>query len=84
MFAAINPNPWMVAPFVAFLALIALAPLCFAGWWGRHFPKVAFGLGAITLAYYLAGLHAHERVLHTASEYVSFIVLIGSHGQQGT
>ena len=76
--AAINPNPWMVAPFVALLALIALAPLCFAGWWARHFPKVAFGLGGITLLYYLAGLQAQERVLHTASEYVSFIVLIGS------
>ena len=35
-------------------------------------------LGAITLAYYLFGLHAYERVLHVGHEYVSFIALIGS------
>lgn len=68
----------MVLPFVALLAAIALAPLCFSQWWGRHFGRVAFGLGAISLAYYFLGLHAHERVLHTAEEYVSFICLIGS------
>jgi len=68
----------MVLPFGVLLAAIALAPLCCADWWGRHYPKVAFGLGAITLTYYLLGLQAHERVAHTASEYVSFIVLIGA------
>jgi Na+/H+ antiporter NhaD/arsenite permease-like protein len=78
MIAEIQPNPWMVTPFVALLAAIALAPLFFANWWGRHFAKVAFGLGAITLVYYFAGLHAQERVLHTAAEYISFICLIGS------
>jgi Na+/H+ antiporter NhaD/arsenite permease-like protein len=65
-------------PFVALLAAIALVPLFHANWWGRHFAKVSFGLGAVTLTYYLAGLHAHERVLHTTVEYVSFIALIGS------
>src|SRR5260370_2416043 len=78
MHLEIQPNPWMTAPFVGLLAMIALAPLFFANWWGRHFLKVAFGLGAITLVYYLAGLHAEERVLHTAIEYLSFICLIGS------
>jgi Na+/H+ antiporter NhaD/arsenite permease-like protein len=68
----------MVAPFVALLAAIALAPLCFAGWWGRHFGKVTLVLAAITLAYYLAGLHAQERVLRTAEDYLSFICLVGS------
>lgn len=67
-----------VAPFVALLAAIALAPLFFANWWGRHYAKVAWGLGALTLLYYLFGLHAHERVLDTAGEYVSFICLVGS------
>ena len=68
----------MVAPFVALLAAIAVAPLCFAGWWGRHFGKVTLVLAAITLAYYLAGLHAQERVLRSAEEYLSFICLVGS------
>jgi len=40
MVSAIQPNPLMVTPFVALLAAIALAPLCFAQWWARHFLKV--------------------------------------------
>src|SRR5437867_2619078 len=73
-----NPNPWMIVPFGVLLAAIALAPLFFADWWHKHYPKVAYSLGAIILAYYLIGLQGHERVWHTAAEYVSFIALIGS------
>ncbi len=74
----IAPNPWMILPFVLLLGTIALAPLLAADWWAKHYPKVAYSLGAITLSYYLFGLHAHARVLHVAHEYVSFIALIGS------
>lgn len=73
-----HPPLFMTAPFIALLAMIALAPLFFATWWGRHFTKVTLGLSVVTLAYYLLRLHAHERVLHTAAEYISFICLIGS------
>jgi len=76
--AVIAPNPWMVLPFAALLAMIALAPLLFSAWWGRHYPKVALVLGAVTVGYYLFGLHAGDRVWHTAVEYVGFISLIGS------
>ena len=76
--AALAPNPWMIVPFGVLLAAIALAPLGFPSWWGRHYPKVAFALGAVTLAYYLLGLRAFVRVAHTAHEYVSFIALIGA------
>ncbi len=76
--AAQAPHPGMIAPFVVLLLAIALAPLFFADWWTRHYPKVAVGLGAITLAYYLFVLGAVTPVLHTAHEYVSFIALIGS------
>jgi len=76
--AIISPSPWMILPFVALLATIALAPLLAPEWWGRNYPKVALALGAITLVYYLGGLHASTRVLHVAQEYVSFIALIGS------
>ena len=74
----LNPNPWMIVPFGVLLAAIALAPLFFAGWWEKHYPKVVFALGAITLAYYLIGLNGRERAWHTAVEYISFIALIGS------
>ena len=72
------PNPWMILPFGLLLATIAFAPLFFPRWWGKHYPKVAYVLGAITLIYYLVGLHSYQRVQHTAIEYVQFIVLIGS------
>src|SRR5262245_60298366 len=71
-------NPWMVLPFAALLAAIALGPLWFERWWLRHHAKVALGLGAISVAYYLVGLRAETRVLHVAHEYVSFMALIGS------
>ncbi|HEY1174075.1 MAG TPA: sodium:proton antiporter [Verrucomicrobiae bacterium] len=76
--AVIQPNPLMMLPFAALLGTIALGPLFFANWWGKHYPKVAYALGAITLLYYFFGLHAGTRVLHVAQEYVSFIALIGS------
>lgn len=76
--ATIAPNPWMILPFAVLLAAIALGPLFFAAWWTRHYPKVAFGLAAVTLTYYLAGLRAYAPVIHVAHEYVSFIALIGS------
>jgi Na+/H+ antiporter NhaD/arsenite permease-like protein len=75
---AIIPNPWMMLPFGLLLAMIALGPLFFLHWWEKHYPKVAYVLGAITLGYYLFGLHAYHTVSHTAIEYVSFIALVGS------
>jgi len=68
----------MIVPFVLLLCAIALGPLAAGQFWQRHYGKVAFGLGAITLWYYLGVLHAHHRVLDVAHEYISFIALIGS------
>jgi Na+/H+ antiporter NhaD/arsenite permease-like protein len=74
----LQPSPWMILPFGMLLAAIAVGPLFFSKWWNRHYAKVAFGLGAIVVAYYFTGLHASGRVWNTAHEYVSFIALIGS------
>lgn len=74
----ISPNPWMILPFALLLGAMAMAPLLAPDWWRQHYAKVALGLGAVTLGYYLLGLNAHERVLDTAHEYVSFIALVGS------
>lgn len=71
-------NPWMMLPFGILLAMIALGPLLFPSWWTRHYPKVAYGLGAIVLVYYFLGLHASHQVWHIAHDYLSFIALIGS------
>src|SRR5690348_12962988 len=72
------PNPWMILPFAALLLSMAVAPVLAPKWWHKHYPKVALGLGVITLAYYVLGLKAQERVLDTAHEYVRFIALVGS------
>src|SRR2546421_656865 len=75
---SLNPPLLMSLPFGLLLALIALGPLCFANWWGKHYAKVALGLAAVVVAYYCLQLNAAANVLHTAREYVSFIALIGS------
>lgn len=74
----VEPNPWMILPFGLLLGAIALAPLFFPDWWARHYPKVAYSLGAVTLIYYVFSLHAYQRTLHVGHEYISFIALIGS------
>lgn len=74
----VQPALFMAAPFCILLAAIALAPLFFSGWWGRHYQKVALGLGALVIGYYLLFLRAGPHVWHTATEYISFICLVGS------
>jgi Na+/H+ antiporter NhaD/arsenite permease-like protein len=75
---AAEPNPWMIVPFGLLLGTIAFAPLAAPKWWAKHYSKVAIGLGAVTLAYYLLALHQWHRVLDGGLEYVTFIALIGS------
>ncbi len=52
----ITVNPLMALPFCGLLAVIALAPLFFADWWGRHYPKVVAALAAIVVVYYIGFL----------------------------
>src|SRR5947207_6948042 len=73
-----RPSPWMVLPFCLMLAAIAIGPVLFAHWWLKHYSKVAFALAAITLSYYLGVIKLYSTVVHTAIDYFSFIVLIGS------
>jgi Na+/H+ antiporter NhaD/arsenite permease-like protein len=68
----------MMVPFGLLLAAIALAPLVHPVGWGKHYEKVAYGLGSVTLGYYLFVLKAHAHVLHVGYEYASFIILVGS------
>jgi Na+/H+ antiporter NhaD/arsenite permease-like protein len=74
----IAPNPWMLLPFVLLLGAMAFVPSFAGNWWSRHYSKIALGLGAVTLGYYLVVLQASDRVFHVAHDYISFIVLIGS------
>src|SRR5450432_788858 len=76
--AIFQPHWSSMLPFGILLAAIALAPLFFADWWGRHYPKVSFALAALVVLYYCFGLQAAQKVVHTAEEYFSFIALVGS------
>ena len=78
LLAQISPPGFAVLPFVALLAAIAIAPLCFADWWGRHYPKVCVALALGMSAYYGLALGLLSRVLGTGEEYLSFIALVGS------
>ena len=79
-----TPNPWMILPFGALLAMIAIGPLLLPNWWLKHYAKVALALGAVTLVYYFLGFQgdaagiARHKIGETAHHYLSFIALIGS------
>jgi Na+/H+ antiporter NhaD/arsenite permease-like protein len=70
----------MILPFALWLGLIALVPHFYPVWWARHYGKLSLLFSAITVGYYLFALpgEATQTILHTAHDYFSFIVLIGS------
>lgn len=79
MIAAISDvHPLALIPFALLLGMIAVMPFINRHWWEHHYPKVAVGLGLISIIYYGFVLKNWVRVGHTAHEYVSFIALIGS------
>ncbi|MBI2095628.1 MAG: sodium:proton antiporter [Candidatus Omnitrophica bacterium] len=65
-------------PFAALLVCIAVLPLARKRWWEKNYPLLSAGLGAVVVLHYLFGLKNASSLLHTASEYFSFICLIGS------
>jgi Na+/H+ antiporter NhaD/arsenite permease-like protein len=67
----------LITPFATLLLFIATGPLFFPTWWGEHYPKIALGLGAIVVLYYLGALRQPDVLYHTLYEYFSFIALIG-------
>lgn len=72
------PNPWMVLPFGALLLSIALMPLFASHFWEKHYAKVAVALGLVTASYYLFVLHDSHAVMHSMTEYLGFMALVGS------
>jgi Na+/H+ antiporter NhaD/arsenite permease-like protein len=74
---AFVPSPAWALPFVGLLLSIAVLPLAAPHFWDSNLRKlgVAALLGAPVLVLYL---RSHPRALvHTAEDYVSFIVLLG-------
>ncbi|HBW46782.1 TPA: sodium:proton antiporter [bacterium] len=69
---------WTVFPFVGLLLCIAILPLAFPHWWEPNRNKaIVAAIFGVPMALYMGYLDYHL-VLHTASEYFSFIVLLTS------
>ncbi len=68
----------MLIPFALMLLCIALLPYILKRHWERNYHFIAAGLAAIPIAYYIFFLHNPGRLLHEATDYVSFIALVGS------
>lgn len=73
---------WLVAPFALLLLLIAVMPLTpprVKHFWDHYYAHTAIGLGLVVIAFYLMKVAGGGGiVVHTLSEYFSFICLIGS------
>ncbi len=73
---------WLVAPFALLLLLIAVMPLTpprVKHFWDHYYAHTAVGLGLVVIAFYLMKVAGGSGiVVHTLSEYFSFICLIGS------
>ncbi len=76
--AAKFPEVYMVLPFLILLLMIATGPLFYKHFWERNYPKVSIVLGSVVVIYYLAVLNNHHSLLHTLTEYISFIALLSS------
>ena len=58
--------------------LIAAAPLLLPRLWEKYHAQAAVGLGLWTVCFYLFGLHRAAPLGHAASEYLSFLSLVGA------
>ncbi|MEX1138597.1 MAG: sodium:proton antiporter [Bacteroidota bacterium] len=77
--AEARPVPaWLIVPFVLLLGSIAVMPFIARHWWEHNYSKVSYGLGLLTVLYYILILDNTPRLLLTFHEYISFICLIGS------
>ena len=75
-------SPLLILPFGLLLLLIATMPLSPAKvkhFWEHNYHFVALGLAAFVAGFYFLKIpHGGTEIAHTAKEYVSFIILIGS------
>ena len=72
------PSAYMVIPFLLLLLMIATGPLFYKHFWENHYPKVSLLLSVVVILYYIIILNNTESLLHTLTEYISFIALLSS------
>lgn len=67
---------WLVLPFIMLLLMIATGPLFYEHFWHHHYPKIAIGLAALVVAYYIFVLQNIHGPIHALAEYIQFIALL--------
>ncbi|MBI2418625.1 MAG: sodium:proton antiporter [Ignavibacteriales bacterium] len=72
------PHWSAVLPFIFLLLAIATGPVFFRHLWEKHYSKVSIVLGLIVAAYYIFALKDSQSILHSVTEYISFIALLSS------
>lgn len=70
------PPFWLALPFILLLLMIATAPLFFADFWHKHYPKIAILLAAFVMGYYCIVLKNTMKPIEAAAEYIQFMALI--------
>ena len=73
-----EPSPWSTIPFALLLIMIATGPIFYEHFWHHHYPKVALGLAALTVTYYLFILDNTHEPVHAFFEYFQFIALLAA------
>jgi Na+/H+ antiporter NhaD/arsenite permease-like protein len=77
--ASLNLPPfYMVLPFVILLLMIATGPLFYKHFWERNYPKISLLLGLSVALYYAAVLNDMISIVHSLTEFISFIALLSS------
>ncbi len=76
--AHVLPSAYMVIPFILLLLMIATGPLFYKHFWENHYPKVSLLLSVVVILYYIIFLNNTKSLLHTLTEYISFIALLSS------
>src|SRR6476659_3089213 len=73
-----EPNWPIMLPFGILLLAIALGPLVAQHHWERHYHRLCVGLAAGVCGYYLLAVHQPGRVLHALTDYLGFMIVVGS------
>src|SRR5215470_4210824 len=77
-FIAAEPSRLATVPFAVLLLAIALGPLIAQHHWERHYHKLCLALAGVVCAYYLWVVKQPARVVQAATEYATFMVIVGS------
>jgi Na+/H+ antiporter NhaD/arsenite permease-like protein len=73
-----SPSVLWILPFVTLLFGIAIIPLAAPRFWASNVRKLAVSAGLAAPVLWLYGQHQPSAIMHTAEDYVSFMILLGS------